>query len=83
MVNFAISEPNRFTYDYAIKRSPTLLPNTLPLELGLAHKNEKWILTGQNGEYHLKARMTGKSESMQDCRFCLNNSRLGRPVKAS
>ncbi|TGE20647.1 hypothetical protein E5K00_21885 [Hymenobacter aquaticus] len=59
MVNFALTDPQQkqFRYDYNLTSLPQLLPATLPLNLSEQKKAERWTLTGQEGSYHLQARM--------------------------
>ena len=59
MVNFAVSDPQtqQFRYDYDYEKLPKLLPPTLPLGLTMTKKKQRWTLTGQEGRYHLQARM--------------------------
>ncbi|WP_045687024.1 lipocalin family protein [Hymenobacter sp. AT01-02] len=59
MVNFALTDPKaqRFRYDYKVEQLPDLLPATLPLNLTTQKRAEQWTLTGQEGRYHLQARM--------------------------
>ncbi|TGE26547.1 lipocalin family protein [Hymenobacter metallicola] len=60
MVNFALTDPQtkQFRYDYNLVGLPQLLPATLPLNLSMEKKAQRWSLTGQEGSYHLQARMT-------------------------
>jgi len=59
MVNFALTDPQQklFRYDYKLESLPQLLAPTLPLNLLLENKAQQWSLTGQEGSYHLQARM--------------------------
>jgi predicted secreted hydrolase len=59
MVNFALTDPQKkqFRFDYKLESLPQLLPATLPLNLSMEKKAQKWRLTGQEGSYHLQARM--------------------------
>lgn len=59
MVNFALTDPQtkQFRYDYKVERLPKLLPATLPLSLKMQKKDQRWTLMGQEGTYHLQARM--------------------------
>ncbi|MBD2713589.1 hypothetical protein KBK19_00930 [Microvirga sp. STR05] len=60
MVNFALTDPKtqQFRYDYKVEQSAGLLPVTLPLQLALQKKDQRWTLSGQEGRYQLQARMT-------------------------
>ncbi|RPD46119.1 hypothetical protein DNI29_14005 [Hymenobacter sediminis] len=60
MVNFALTDPQQkqFRYDYKVERLPQLLAPTLPLNLSMQKQAQRWTLTGQEGSYHLQARMT-------------------------
>ncbi|MDF7812683.1 lipocalin family protein [Hymenobacter sp. YC55] len=59
MVNFALTDPQQkqFRYDYKVERLPQLLAANLPLNLATQKKDQRWTLTGQEGRYHLQARM--------------------------
>ncbi|HEX8349603.1 MAG TPA: lipocalin family protein [Hymenobacter sp.] len=59
MVNVALSDPQtqQFHYDYNYAKLPKLLPADLPVNLALRKQNQQWTLTGQEGRYHLQARM--------------------------
>ncbi|TGE05533.1 lipocalin family protein [Hymenobacter fodinae] len=59
MVNFAISDPKtqEFRYDYKVERLPQLLSESLPINLATQKQAQRWTLTGQEGSYHLQARM--------------------------
>ncbi|MBO3272563.1 lipocalin family protein [Hymenobacter defluvii] len=59
MVNFAVTDPKaqQFRYDYKVRRLPKLLAPTLPIGLTMQKKAQQWQLTGQEGRYHLQARM--------------------------
>ncbi|UPL49170.1 lipocalin family protein [Hymenobacter sublimis] len=59
MVNFALTDPQQqqFRYDYKVERLPQLLAPTLPLRLVTQKQAQRWTLSGQEGTYHLQARM--------------------------
>ena len=59
MVNFAVTDPKarQFLYDYKVRRLPALLAPTLPLSLTMQKQAQQWQLAGQEGRYHLRARM--------------------------
>jgi predicted secreted hydrolase len=59
MVNFALTDPQakQFRYDYKVERLPQLLAPTLPLALTTTKQSQRWTLSGQEGAYHLQARM--------------------------
>ncbi|OUJ73544.1 lipocalin family protein [Hymenobacter crusticola] len=59
MVNVAVSDPDaqKFRYDYNYAKLPSFLPAQLPVDLTLRKKAQKWTLTGQEGRYHMQARM--------------------------
>ncbi|MEO1049150.1 MAG: lipocalin family protein [Bacteroidota bacterium] len=60
MVNVAVSDPQNqaFHYDYKITKLDTLLTNDLPINLQVEKKGEVWSLSGLEGEYNIKSRMT-------------------------
>jgi predicted secreted hydrolase len=59
MVNFAITDPQtqQFRYDYQLEKLPVLLAPSLPINLLAEKKAQQWSLSGQEGSYHLQARM--------------------------
>jgi predicted secreted hydrolase len=59
MVNFALTDPQgqQFRYDYDLGKLPAPLPATLPLNLTETKGAQTWTLSGQEGRYHLQARM--------------------------
>jgi len=59
MVNFAVSDPQtqQFRYDYDYEKLPRPLLGKLPLRLSMTKKKQEWTLSGQEGSYHLQARM--------------------------
>ncbi len=59
MVNFAVSDPQtqQFRYDYNYAKLPKLLTATLPVNLTQQKGTQRWTLTGQEGAFHLQARM--------------------------
>ncbi len=59
MVNFAITAPQtkQFRYDYFVAPLPQLLTAQLPISLSMTKQKQTWTLTGQEGRYHLRARM--------------------------
>ncbi|PJJ48428.1 lipocalin family protein [Hymenobacter chitinivorans] len=63
MVNFALTDPQQkqFRYDYKLESLPELLPATLPLNLSMQKKGQQWSLSGQEGAYHLQARMADQA----------------------
>lgn len=58
MVNFAITDPDNetFRYDYKIKKLKELLPDKLPIDIGI-NGNHRYELTGSTGNYKIKADM--------------------------
>ncbi|SNC77174.1 Predicted secreted hydrolase [Hymenobacter gelipurpurascens] len=70
MVNFAITDPQQqqFRYDYKVERLPQLMATSLPINLSTQKKAQRWTLDGQEGSYHLQARMaehTGHAIDLQ------------------
>ncbi|MGB0839452.1 MAG: lipocalin family protein [Chitinophagales bacterium] len=68
MVNIAISDPQKdqFLYDYKVQKLDNPLAATLPIELDVSKKQEVWHIDGQEGIYHLKARMTTHKDAAID-----------------
>ncbi|MBC6991660.1 lipocalin family protein [Hymenobacter sp. BT491] len=65
MVNFALTDPQtqQFRYDYKVSKLPGVLPATLPIDLSIQKQAQDWQLTGQEGTYHLQARMAAHAGS--------------------
>lgn len=59
MVNFAITDPQaqQFYYDYKYGKLKATPPTGLPVSLTEHKGSETWTFSGQQGRYHLKARM--------------------------
>ncbi len=60
MVNFALTDPQtqQFHYDYQLGRLPQPLTAALPINLSQPKAAQTWTLTGQEGRYELRARMS-------------------------
>ncbi len=59
MVNVAISDPKRqrFVYDYKVVPLKDFLLPELPIALSMKKGKVRWALSGQEGQYQLKANM--------------------------
>ena len=68
MVNFAISDPaqQRFYYDYKYDKLKHTPPTGLPLNLSQRKDDQTWTLGGQEGRYHLQARIVAPAGQALD-----------------
>ena len=59
MAHVAVSDPQeqKFYYDYKLEKLSELLKPELPISLSTNHRGNTWTLSGQEGEYLLKAMM--------------------------
>ncbi len=77
MVNFAMTDPQTqgFKYDYQLDKLAVPLTAALPINLAQPKDDQTWTLTGQEGRYQLRGRMSTKGSD--------NKNQTGQAINLS